>query len=601
MKHFYISIREVFSLVFILLTGIVSFAQVGIGTETPNEHAILDVFSNSSSPGGLLMPRVALQNTSGASPLGEHVAGMTVYNTASTGDVTPGFYFNDGTQWVRIAADSGPQPEGWLLQGNSGTNPNNHFLGTTDNQPLRIRTNNANRFEFTTGGHLRANGFGTAGAPTYSWVGRTNTGLWSPANNTMGFSTNGSERMRVNATGQLLVNTTTTALAGAAFESQMGGSFTTAILGVGSGGATAIRAENQGPNGDALWARNSAANGSGNAFGIWATSNQIEGSAIVSGLRSNGYFANAGISAISQVTGSSTTSYGIIAETYSTNAQSTPVKGQTSRSPTGGIFLNAWENNDAVGGTGQYIGGGSVDAVGLVGISNASGWLLDYGYGVIGEGEYYGVFANGEIGGSGTKTFLIDHPLDPENKLLRHYSMESSEVLNLYRGSATFDNKGRATVEMPEYFEAININYTYQLTAIGAAMPNLYIAQEIKNNKFEIAGGVPGKKVNWVVYGERNDPYLQKYPEKRKVVLNKKEHERGKYYRPELFDQPEEMGVFNKYKRSMTEMKIKKKNEGNLNLDSFSNNHSTQQDTFEQNRINSMEKEKTEKHFQRRD
>lgn len=208
MKHFYISIREVFSLVFILLTGMVSFAQVGIGTETPNQHAILDVFSNSSSPGGLLMPRVALQNTVDESPLGAHVAGMTVYNTAYTGDVTPGFYFNDGTRWVRIAADSGPQPEGWLLQGNSGTNPNNHFLGTTDNQPLRIRTNSVNRFEFTTGGHLRANGFGTAGEPTYSWVGRTNTGLWSPANNTMGFSTNGSERMRVIANGNVGINTT---------------------------------------------------------------------------------------------------------------------------------------------------------------------------------------------------------------------------------------------------------------------------------------------------------------------------------------------------------------------------------------------------------
>jgi hypothetical protein len=33
-----------------------------------------------------------------------HVAGMTIYNTATTGDVTPGLYYNDGTQWIKIAA-----------------------------------------------------------------------------------------------------------------------------------------------------------------------------------------------------------------------------------------------------------------------------------------------------------------------------------------------------------------------------------------------------------------------------------------------------------------------------------------------------------------
>jgi len=31
----------------------------------------------------------------------------------------------------------------WELRGNAGTNPANDFLGTTDNQPLAIRTNGA--------------------------------------------------------------------------------------------------------------------------------------------------------------------------------------------------------------------------------------------------------------------------------------------------------------------------------------------------------------------------------------------------------------------------------------------------------------------------
>src|SRR5699024_9870519 len=121
-------------------------------------------------------------------------------------------------------------------------------------------------------------------------------------------------RVRITESGQLLVNTTTTALTTAAFETRMGGAFSTGILGIGSGGNTIIRAENQGVNADALWAINSANDGSGNGFGIWSTSKQTNGSTIVSGLRSNGYFNNAAISAISQVNVNDIPSYGLIAE-----------------------------------------------------------------------------------------------------------------------------------------------------------------------------------------------------------------------------------------------------------------------------------------------
>jgi hypothetical protein len=78
---------------------------------------------------GLLLPRVALTATNAATPLDAHVAGMTVYNTAATGDVTPGYYYNDGTQWVRLASASND----WHIDGNEGTTPGTHFLGTTDN------------------------------------------------------------------------------------------------------------------------------------------------------------------------------------------------------------------------------------------------------------------------------------------------------------------------------------------------------------------------------------------------------------------------------------------------------------------------------------
>ncbi|MFV0390881.1 MAG: hypothetical protein ACK5KP_03200 [Paludibacteraceae bacterium] len=97
--------------------GILSFvniqAQVTMGSNIdPNSNAILDlknVANEDASTKGLLLPRVALTSTTAYAPLTAHVAAMVVYNTATTGDVTPGYYYNDGTKWMRIA-DTGIEP-----------------------------------------------------------------------------------------------------------------------------------------------------------------------------------------------------------------------------------------------------------------------------------------------------------------------------------------------------------------------------------------------------------------------------------------------------------------------------------------------------------
>ncbi|WP_090606550.1 hypothetical protein [Parapedobacter koreensis] len=78
-------------------------AQQGFGTANPNPNSVIDLTATDK---GLLLPRLALQATNLANPLGEHVAGMLVYNTAINGTgataVTPGFYSNNGTKWVRV-------------------------------------------------------------------------------------------------------------------------------------------------------------------------------------------------------------------------------------------------------------------------------------------------------------------------------------------------------------------------------------------------------------------------------------------------------------------------------------------------------------------
>jgi|GEM_PF-1479241 len=92
------------------LLAVAGHAQLNIGsTAAPtNSDAALQV--NSGSSRGLLFPRVALTGTASAAPLSAHVKGMTVYNTASTGDVLPGFYSNDGSKWVSIVASTPSSP-----------------------------------------------------------------------------------------------------------------------------------------------------------------------------------------------------------------------------------------------------------------------------------------------------------------------------------------------------------------------------------------------------------------------------------------------------------------------------------------------------------
>ena len=76
-------------------------------------------------------------------------------------------------------------------------------------------------------------------------------------------------------------------------------------------------------------------------------------------------------------------------------------------------------------------------------------------------------------------SFKIDHPLDPANKYLCHSFVESPDMKNVYDGIVVLDRKGKAEIELPDWFGALNKDFRYQLTAIGAPGPNLYIAEEI--------------------------------------------------------------------------------------------------------------------------
>ncbi len=112
----------------------------------------------------------------------------------------------------------------------------------------------------------------------------------------------------------------------------------------------------------------------------------------------------------------------------------------------------------------------------------------------------------------GSGTFVIDHPLDSKNKLLFHSFVESPDVKNLYDGIATLNQNGEAVIKLPNYFEALNKDFRYQVKPVDKSAPNLYIKEEVKDNKFTIAGGVPGQKISWQVTGTRQDPYILANP-----------------------------------------------------------------------------------------
>jgi uncharacterized protein (TIGR02145 family) len=107
--------KIILQLILVTLLPILGIAQVAVTTDgsSPNSNAMLEIKSTNK---GLLPPRIALTSTSAASPLSSHVEGMMVYNTATAGDVTPGFYYNNGTSWVRLNGN-GSSSSQWDMSG----------------------------------------------------------------------------------------------------------------------------------------------------------------------------------------------------------------------------------------------------------------------------------------------------------------------------------------------------------------------------------------------------------------------------------------------------------------------------------------------------
>ena len=166
-------------------------------------------------------------------------------------------------------------------------------------------------------------------------------------------------------------------------------------------------------------------------------------------------------------------------------------------------------------------------------------------WGLSSAGGLAGLFSgNVSVAGNLTKSggsFKINHPLDPADKYLLHSFVESPDMMDIYNGTVVLDDAGEAMVELPAWFEALNRDFRYQLTPIGAPAPNLYIAEEVQSNRFKIAGGSARLKVSWQVTGVRQDAWANAH--RIPVEVDKPAAERGFYLHPELHGAPEEKGL----------------------------------------------------------
>ena len=158
----------------------------------------------------------------------------------------------------------------------------------------------------------------------------------------------------------------------------------------------------------------------------------------------------------------------------------------------------------------------------------------------------------GSLNVVGSKNFKIDHPLDPANKYLFHSCVESNQPLLIYSGNVITDAQGKAEVIMPSYFEALNINYRYQLTVVGEEFAQARVSRKINNNSFSVKTDKPNIELSWQVTGERNDAYSKAHPYV--AEQDKKPGDRGKYLAPELFGQPKEMGIGYRPPHAMPEL-----------------------------------------------
>jgi hypothetical protein len=212
--------------------------------------------------------------------------------------------------------------------------------------------------------------------------------------------------------------------------------------------ATAVMAVNNG-DGYGLWGTSATGFGvvaGGGVGGVWATTD---------GAQANGVFG--------QHTGSSSGS-GVYGQTASTSGNNAGVWGVTTGTPASSCCGGAGVRGESAQGFGVLGLSKGVEGVVGIRISAVSDQILTSGS--LGTPNY-GVYSDGDYGGTGAKYFVEPHPTDA-SKVIRYVALEGNEAGTYFRGRGKFQN-GVATIEVPEDFRLVTDpeNLSVVVTPIG--------------------------------------------------------------------------------------------------------------------------------------
>ena len=216
----------------------------------------------------------------------------------------------------------------------------------------------------------------------------------------------------------------------------------------------------------------------------------------------------------------------------------------------GGELLGGGSDTHGVGGgTGVYAFGGDSGGTGTAGngISASPGTLgahngINYGLAGLFGGDVYVSGTLAKAGGS----FVIDHPTDAANKYLYHSFVESPDMMNIYNGNVVTDASGGAIVTMPDWFEALNRDFRYQLTVIGQ-QAQAWVAAELVNRAFTIKTDKGNVKVSWQITGIRQDAWANAH--RIPLEVENAPADQGRYLHPELFGHEGEPAIGDRHPR----------------------------------------------------
>lgn len=134
--------KKVFAVAIYIFIVYGSLGQsIAINTDgsQPNASSMLDI-KNANK--GVLIPRVSLVDETDVITIPSPAVSLLIFNNNAALPDGQGFYYWNGSKWNKLATVNSLNSTSWSINGNSGTNANTDFIGTTDGKPLIFKTNN---------------------------------------------------------------------------------------------------------------------------------------------------------------------------------------------------------------------------------------------------------------------------------------------------------------------------------------------------------------------------------------------------------------------------------------------------------------------------